>query len=440
MRILLAGEKSIPHSIATLDKVHGVTLVRDIVGWENTHMNSNPHQRFAHSLARAALCAGALCLSAENAQARPHDQEDLRSYMHGIEAVKGADGRFLIFISSSGIPPKGKDENGNWPHDIYLSKWGINDARISPPTLFIQKPEAQEPVSVAQTTDGNVMLSFEDGWNTSNEVNQRYGVYDAKLRPIAPYPRVVATGGHSGHVAAAGKHFVVLYSEDWVNGGGVDDLGTGNGVYAKVFDSHGHLLSTFDVAPQRREWWPMIAGSSNRALLVWQQFVPDQTSANLKITVLDPETGKRSAHKILRSGLNYYTYKAKYIPSIDRFLVTGTTVNGKGFAYLINNDGKVSATLECMPATVRGADVVASENIAYTPSQDNRLLHLELTPSSIKLKAVQRSPLTWSYIGSLGLMRNPSSIHWISLTKNGVEETDFDLRNAVQPDRSDLCR
>jgi hypothetical protein len=52
---------------------------------------------------------------------------------------------------------------------------------------------------------------------------------------------------------------------------------------------------------------------------------------------------------------------------------------------------------------------------------------------------VQGSPLTWSYIGSLGLMRNPSSIHWISLTKNGVEETDFDLRNAVQPDRSDLC-
>jgi hypothetical protein len=37
MRILLAGEKSIPHSIATLDKVHGVAPVRDIVGWESTH-------------------------------------------------------------------------------------------------------------------------------------------------------------------------------------------------------------------------------------------------------------------------------------------------------------------------------------------------------------------------------------------------------------------
>jgi hypothetical protein len=36
MRILLAGEKSIPHSIATLDKVHGVARVRDIVGWK-TH-------------------------------------------------------------------------------------------------------------------------------------------------------------------------------------------------------------------------------------------------------------------------------------------------------------------------------------------------------------------------------------------------------------------
>ena len=152
------GASPIPHSIATLDKVHGVALVRDIVGWENTHMNSNPHQRFAHSLARAALCAGALCLSVANAQARPHDQEDLRSYMHGIEAVKEADGRFLIFISSSGIPPKGEDENGNWPHDIYLSKWGINDTWISPPRLLIQKPGAQEPVSVAPTTDGHIML------------------------------------------------------------------------------------------------------------------------------------------------------------------------------------------------------------------------------------------------------------------------------------------
>ena len=402
-------------------------------------MNSNSNPQFAHSLARAALCAGAFCLSAANVHARLH-QEDLRSYMHGIEAVKGADGRFLIFISSSGIPPKGEDENGKWTHDIYLSKWGINDARISSPTLFIQKPEAQEPVSVAQTADGNVMLSFEDGWNTASEVNQRYGVYDATLRPIAPYPRDVATGGHSGHVAAAGMHFVVFYSEGWVNGGGVDDLGTGNGVYAKVFDSHGHLLRTTNVAPQLREWWPMVAGSSKRALLVWQQFVPYQTFANLMIAVLNPETGQLSAHNTLRSDLNYYTYKAKYIPLIERFLVTGTTVNGKGFAYLINDDGEVSATLECMPATVREADIVASENIAYTPSQDNRLLHLALTPSSIKLKAVQRSPLNWSYIGSLGLMRNLSSIHWISLTKKGVEETDFDLRNAVQPDRSDLCQ
>ncbi|MDQ0126575.1 hypothetical protein J2W17_005561 [Pseudomonas lini] len=37
MRILLAGEKSIPHSIATLDKVHGVALVGDIGMGKHTH-------------------------------------------------------------------------------------------------------------------------------------------------------------------------------------------------------------------------------------------------------------------------------------------------------------------------------------------------------------------------------------------------------------------
>ena len=49
---------------------------------------------------------------------------DLRAYMHGIEAVKGADGRYLIFFSSSKIPPTGPDQQGDWTHDVYVSNWG----------------------------------------------------------------------------------------------------------------------------------------------------------------------------------------------------------------------------------------------------------------------------------------------------------------------------
>ena len=367
------------------------------------------------------------------------NQEDLRAYMHGIGAVKRADGRHLIFFSSSGIPPRGSDQQGNWTHDIYVSTWGSADAKISTPTIFIQKPEAQEPLSVAQTTDGHVMVSFEDGWNTLNEVNQRYGVYDANLQPIASYPLDVASGGHSGHVTAVGQNFVVFYSDGWIKPGGVDNLGTGNGVYAKVFDSQGKVLRALDIAPDAREWWPMIAGSPSRALLVWQQFVPGQLHANLKIAVLNPQTGTMTDPRVLQTKLQYYTYNAEYVASIDRFIVVGTTFEGNGFAYLIDSDGQTTATLSCMPATVREAGIVVNQSTVYTPSQDNRLLHLKLTPSLISLTAVQQSPLNWSYIGNVGLMRNPFNVHWVSLTQTGVQEADFDLTAASAPKLSDRC-
>ncbi len=101
------------------------------------------------------------------------DLKDMRAYMHGIEAIKGADGRYLVFFSSSKYPPTGPDRQGSWTHDVYVSRWGSTDARVSSPRIFIRKPEAQEPVSVAQTTDGHIMVTFEDGWTTRNEVNQR---------------------------------------------------------------------------------------------------------------------------------------------------------------------------------------------------------------------------------------------------------------------------
>ena len=373
-------------------------------------------------------------------EASDSDQEDARAYMHGIEAVKASDGGNWVFFSSSKYPPAGPNRRGNWTHDVYVSHWGSADARISPPRIFMRKPEAQEPVSVAQTTDGRIMVTVEDGWDTSYEVNQRYGVYDPALRPIARYPLNVAKGGHSGHVAAVGNHFVVFYSEGWKDEGGDDDLGTGNGVYAKVYDSGGKALRAIDIAPDRREWWPMIAASPTRALLVWQQFVPGQTYANLKMALLDPRTGAVTGQRVLHSRLQYYTYQTAYVPAIERFIVTGATVAGKGFAYLVDRRGRITARLPCMPPTVREAGITVNGAKVYTPSPDNRLLHLALTPSSILLTTVQSSPLNWSSIGNIGLMRDPSRIHWLSLTKTGIQETDFDVSDAKVPSAADRCQ
>lgn len=370
----------------------------------------------------------------------PPAREDLRAYMHGIEAVKGADGRYTLFFSSADLPPHGPEANGNWTHDVYVSHWSSVDAKITAPKSFIRRPEAQEPVSAARTGDGHVMVTFEDGWDTAYSVDQRYGVYDAKLRPVAAYPLEVRKGGHSGHVAAVGQRFVVFYSEDWVQGGGVDNLGSGKGVYARVYDSAGRPSGAeIEVAPRVREWWPMIAGSPTRALLVWQQFVAGKTHANLKIALLDPKTGAVTRRRVLRSQVQYYTYKADYVPAIDRFLVTGTTAAGSGFAYLIDNDGRRTASLACMPATVREGGIAVNGAMAYTPARDNRLLHLSLTPRSIALAAVQPSPIAWSYIGSVGLMRDATQIHWVSLGKSGLQETDFNTRDATQPTAADRC-
>src|SRR5690606_534615 len=130
-----------------------------------------------------------------------------------------------------------------------------------------------------QNSEGLIMVTFEDGWEASGSVTQRYGIYDAEMNAVAPYPREVEPGGHSGHVAAIGELFVVFYTDGWVHGGGVDDLGSGWGVYAKVYDGQGNMLHDIDIAHFKREWWPVIAGGPQQALLLWQAFVEDETHA-----------------------------------------------------------------------------------------------------------------------------------------------------------------
>jgi hypothetical protein len=188
----------------------------------------------------SALAGGTKAAKAAKAASAPTG--DLRAYMHGIGAVSDAQGVTTVFFSSSGLPPRGAGRDRNWTHDVYVARWTPQQPKLDRPRVFISRPEAQEPVSVAQNDTGRVMVSFEDGWNTPNEVSQRYGVYTADLKDVKPYPNDVLSGGHSGHVAAVGSRFVVFYSNDWVNGGGVDNLGTGNGVYVKTYDADGALL------------------------------------------------------------------------------------------------------------------------------------------------------------------------------------------------------
>lgn len=371
------------------------------------------------------------------APASPQDSGDPRRFMHGIGVADAGDGRRWVFFSSSGIVPRGALRNGNWPHDVYVGEWLPGKPRLLRVHPFISRPEAQEPVSIAQNPRGDIFVTFEDGWNAPQEVSQRYGVYRRDLKPIKPYPNDVEAGGHSGHVASVGERFVVFYSADWIDGGGVDNLGTGNGVYVKTYDADGRVLNHVPVAPHHREWWPVVAGSPHRALLVWQKYIEGSTDATLEYAMFDPVTAKLDKLGPLSDAIQYYVYSSTYVPAIDRFVVVTTTADNRGVATLIDPDGRRLATLDCLPASVRESGIGVDGTHAYVPTRDGRLLTLTLSPTGMSVSGAQRSPIPWGSTGIAGFTARGGTMHFVSLTPSGTREADFDTARETPLPKAD---
>lgn len=370
---------------------------------------------------------------------------DMRRFMHGIAAVPGpAAGEAHVFFSSADPDEELPRPGGSWTHDVYVAHWDGKTGSLGEPLRFVSRPEAQEPVSAARNAAGNIMVTFEDGWEAPHTVTQRYGVYDRRLEPVKAYPNEVEPGGHSGHVAAVGQAFIVFYSDGWVDGGGEDGLGSGHGVYAKVYDNLGREQHDIDVVHAQRAWWPRLAGGTNTALLVWQELMPNQRDARLKAAVLDPRSGKVGHHLDLQDDIRFYHYDVAWMPDIERFLVAGTA-RGKGFARLVSEEGEVTASLACMPATVREAGIAVdtAKNHAYTPAADGRLLQLSATRDSLSLAATltsrEASPARWRTMGSLGLFGPGDTLHWFSLTERGLVQLGFDLTDVQKPSGQDRC-
>lgn len=369
------------------------------------------------------------------------DAGDERRFMHGIGQADAGNGKTWVFFSSSGLPPRGANRNGSWPHDVYVGEWMSGEPRVSRVRTFVKRPEAQEPVSVAQNSSGNIFITFEDGWNAPRNVSQRYGVYRRNLSPIKPYPNDVESGGHSGHVAAVGERFVVFYSADWVQGGGVGNLGTGGGVYANIYDGRGRTTGHVDVAARVREWWPVVAGSPSHALLVWQKYVPGSTIALLEYALLDPRTGKliRPSESVDSYRVQYYVYAAAYVPDIERFIVVATLDNGRAVAFLVDDEGRRTAELACLPAVVRESSMAVAGSAAYVATQDGRLMTLALEGDRIALRGTQRAPFAWGNTGTTGIASGGDTLHFVSLSPSGLREADFDTHNEVAAAPADRC-
>src|SRR5690606_15022962 len=111
----------------------------------------------------------------------------------------------------------------------------------------------------------------------------------------------------------------------------------------------------------------------------------------------------------------------------------------------------VTASLACMPATVREAGIAVAPTatpqpaaVAYTPAADGRLLQLRASGDALTLAGTlptadgQRAD--WRPIGSLGLFTDAGQLVWLSLTDAGLVQYLSDPQMAQPATERDACR
>ena len=359
---------------------------------------------------------------------------DQRAYQHGIDFIPLGNGKYYLIWASSGIPPTGEDKKGNWTHNIYYSKIISRNIEINP-VKIIGKAEAQEPASSAISSDGRICITMEDGWNVKNGIAQRFGIYDTGMNPIKPYPIMVLDGGHSGHTAAVKNRFIIFYSNGWVDGGGVDNLGTGDDVLAKIYTSSGKFIKKIDIAVSKksRDWWPLIAGSDTTACLIWQRFIKGKKYSRLMCSIIDPAEGKIvKANFILENNLKYYTYSVEYIPELKYFIIFGAYKKNGGFVFLIDQAGNVINVNRTIPSIVRESRPIISKNrpgvlIAQPISPSGLMLLSCAKDGIIKYEKTLDDSYVWGYSGTDGIFVNSGTVYIVSLSPEGLVEKTFNI-------------
>jgi len=402
---------------------------------------------------------------------------DRRQYQHGVEFVPLPDGsHWLLWSSAPGDPPEGgqkvilKDGGkcNYFTHNIYYSRIDPANPRIEKYPLIVL-PEAQEPVSAAISKAGVIAVTFEDGSdsdiaNCDGVIQQRYQLFDQALRPISEINKAAINGAHSGHVAAVNTNFVMVYAEGWIDGGGDDNAGTANDIYLEVIDAHGERIHHRGIAVDQgsvRDWWPLVAGSDEHAMLVWQRYVDDSGYANLMYAVYAPSSNKLIKEvSLLKANLVYYHYDVQYLPTINRFLIVGNyvgdallrrgrkpfpVVSPKVFAYLLDEQGTIitqwDADMACetcarhfnylmvresQPAILadQGQDLV---KVLY-PSKPKGVLDFAVKASSIELQDHIGGNHYWFPLGADGIFLDESTAYFANLTQRGLKALTVPLK------------
>lgn len=347
--------------------------------------------------------------------------EDQREYAHGITFLKTGKSKGVLIWSDQ----YGRISiNGDWTHDIYGMTVDLeNPSANGRKKKLVSAPEAQEPASAAMTKNGNILVTFEDGYNNgNNELSQRYILLDKKLKVIRKYSpsrktgrgTTVKAGGHSGHAAAVSNRFVVFWSEGWVDGGGADGLGSGKMTGLTVYSSSGKKLYSRKVAHGKdRYWWPEAVGGSRYVLLTWQKFVKNRNYAKLMYAVYDPYGNKfiKRPHAVDSSlKLRFYTYSSAYLKKSGCFLVLASDSRKNGRAYLINNKGKIISEKKGLPGVIREASpALKSGSSSYTvvyPDLNGRVTSIRVLGRKIHKSGTSKNKYSWNIRGTAGFYDN----------------------------------
>lgn len=352
-------------------------------------------------------------------------KEDMRVYAHGINYVKSGTKGYLIW---SDAYKSGTTASGDWTHDVSYQKLSLKSPKIITAKALMKAPEAQEPASASVAGNGSIIVTFEDGYDSKGySLSQRYAVYDKNMKVIKKYPSTIALGGHSGHSASTSKYHTVFWSDDWVKGGGVDDMGTGKSVHITTLNLKGKKLCSKKVtqSSSSREWWPIAAASKKYVLMVWQKYVPGKEYSQLMYGVYNPATNKFvKKPKVLDRNLDllYYSYSVDYLAASNEFIVIASRYDEKANAYLISEKGTVKHTKRGLEGLVREARPAilkkkTTSEVTY-PEMKNRVVTLSVKNHKITRKKIYKKEYVWPEYGISGFYSSTGKIHFAVLTKD----------------------
>ncbi len=365
------------------------------------------------------LCAMALALFSRSVCA----EEDHRAWQHGIDLVRVGE-KLLVVWGSPGNPPR-PNVGGDWQHDVYYA-WIDNPAAGDPliePRVLVVRPEAQEPPSTAINSRGTILMTSEDG---NGGINQHAGLWNSSLRVLREYPFTIKRGGHSGHVAAMGERFLIVYGEDWAEGGGFLGRGTGKDIYARIVENDGTRRNEAIISSGHRDGWPLVAASDRNWLMVWQRY-PGLT---LQSALIDAN-GKPGPQRQISDGMPVrYAYDVEFASQLSSYVIAGSSGAG-GFVALVGLAGEVIKMQRGLPPMASESRIVlrgdGAEIMGVYPVRPRGIAVVRLSADAIELVKVIEHPYAWDYAGTSGVFVGPRRVLFATLSTAGLRLITVDI-------------